>query len=214
MTDQPNNANDESDETDDWFQALTGQSVETDDDSHTQRWRTIGKIVRAEQSVAEESLSSEHLEHGKQRLMFRLAQEQVFKKGKPGRHWQVPFALAASFVAVAMVALFTFTNNPDRSSDSQMLMSFGELEQMRGIVSEPYLARSSNPDRDAQTFAGRLESMKIPFELHIDSEDANARLLKIQYDGISNRLELDSELEAFGITDPPESVVRLRFIPK
>ena len=172
----------------------------------------IGKIVRAEQNLAEESIVEDQLDHAKERLMFRLAQERIIDRKRPRQPgwWQRPLAMAASIAVVGMLALLTYTNIPDGPTrdGSLIIMSYGEIERMRGLAPEPFVVMTENPEKDATDLAKQLQVLQVPFELRFNEERADVRLLQIQFDGV-----MIDELRKLGFTQFDNSVVYIEFVP-
>lgn len=193
-----------------WLDELAGKVSADDSDADQQMANTIRRFVTAEQAAAEESVSDEELAHGKQRLMFRLKQERLLKPAKPA--WQAPWAMAASLAAVGMVALLTFTNLPDGTvSEAEILMSYGELEIMRGARPDPFVVVTDDPDRSARQLARQLESIQVAYELSTIAENPANRLIRIQFDGSENQAELQLLLSEQNVTEITTSIVEIRF---
>jgi len=203
-------------EADAWLKMLAGDTDDNATEAELRSADTIRKIITAEQKLAEESIDDTRLAHGKDRLMFRLKKEQLFSNQHSVQPaWQTPWAMAASLAIVGLIALFTYTNIPvGPDYESSLLMSYGELEVMRGELPKPFVTRVDDPDSYTREFSARLETMEVAFELTLDHQNERNRLLRVQFDGAANQDELKQLLGEIGIHEISTSIIEILFISK
>ena len=206
MRDNTDKPNSDHEDIDAWLRALRGEG---EDAERTESGDTIRRTVLAQQAAAERSIDDDRLHHGKQRLLFRLAQDRTFDDR--GRH-RSRFAFAASIAVAAMLVVLTDTSVIDPGHDPALLMAYGEVDRMRGATPDAVEVATSQPDADAREIAKQLEALDVPYELRVDERDPSARVLRIQFDGIANYEQVEALLLGMGIDVPNESVIVLRWV--
>ncbi len=216
MTDERSNITDDA-----WVDTLTGKNSEGDEDA-----RLIRATLEAHAEHTAVAIDDEALDAAKQKLLARLESNETADKDstvielstrRPStkRSFWSPqnpgMLLAASVAFVAIIVMVL--NNPDVPAGPQTIMSYGEIDIVRGTREENIHA-VEDPDAYGRELGSTLVEREIPFVLLTVEPDSPDRIISIQVDGVGNVTGAQEILEELGVRDPRSSVVTVRLVPE
>ena len=207
-----------------WIEGLTGG-----DDAGGEEARLIRASIKAHDELSAERISDEDVDAAKQRLLERLGSDSaageesgdstvvdLSSRRSPARptsrfprNTGMLLAASVAFVAIVIMVL----RNPDIPDGPAILMSYGEIDTVRGVRDENVFP-VEDPDEFGRDLGMRLMEREIPFVLLHEDPESPDRVISIQVDGVRDTVGVQEVLDELGVEETPSSVATVRLIPE
>ena len=227
MTDERSKSQDDA-----WVDALEGKHAGGDEHGVSDA-SLIRAAIETQNELTSERITDDDVAAARQKLMARLSGEHGgtgasdeataerstvvdLSARRPAQArrsvWQqnpgILLAASVAFVAIVVMVL----RNPDVPDGPMLIMSYGEVDTLRGAADEVVLP-VEDPDAFGLELAATLTEREIPFILAADTPDSPNRIVSIQVDGVPNAVGVETTLDELGLEMPSDSVLILRLVP-